>query len=188
MTMGLSAAARTLVGRLAALGDASAALRLTVVDDAPADAELMLVDELGNAVEDLRGWGSEALDQAAAAQMAIAVHGDLGSAVRHLIASQERFNRFLDCWWGRLTAYETLEQLAALARERGKEWTGWAAMVRVGLDRCQGPVRGANAAFFACWKEVAELAAPAGRAPVGPVVDMADGENGGDGPGERAAS
>jgi hypothetical protein len=188
MTVGLAAAVGTLVSRLVALRDATGALRLTVVDDLPSDTELMQVDELGNAVDDLVGWGSEALGEAAAAQMAIAVHGDVGSGLRRLIASQERFNRFLDCWWGRLMAYRTLDELASLARERGGEWAGWVAMVRVGLDRCQVPLRGADAAFFACWKEVADLATPGGRPPIDTVADLADGADrgGGAGPGERA--
>jgi hypothetical protein len=186
MTVGLAAAVGTLVGRLVALRDATRALRLTVVDDLPSDTELMQVDELGNAVDDLVGWGSEALGEAAAAELAMAVHGDVGSGLRRLIASQERFNRFLDCWSGRLTTYRTLDELASLARERGGEWAGWVAMVRVGLDRSQVPLRGADAAYFACWKEVAELATPGSWPPIETVIDLADGQGEAEGP-DRAS-
>ena len=57
--MAIEAAFERLVGSFGVAEEAFQSLRLTVIEDRPPHGEVLLVERLGNLVEDLRGWLAE---------------------------------------------------------------------------------------------------------------------------------
>jgi hypothetical protein len=130
-------------------------VRLTVVEDKPQRGDVVLVDRLGNAIEDLLGWAEEAVSAAIEAEQAVAHPLDTHRARQSLTLCQERFahlaREHLD-----LTSYERMAELMRFGRGRRGEWQAWTRSVRQALEECQPPLEDVNRALFRCWQEIAE--------------------------------
>ena len=61
-----------LVGAFAAAEEVFQGLHLTVIEDRPAHGEVLLVERLGNLVEDMRGWLAEGQTAAVDSRRAVA--------------------------------------------------------------------------------------------------------------------
>lgn len=132
------------------------ALRVMVVEDKPLKDELMLVDELGNTVEDLCGWVNESFEFAMLACQAVAPRFTPERAYRTLSNCHERFQQVLGRFALELMMYERLDDLLRLGRERSGEWQAWTDGVRGALDTCQPQLLEINQLLFRCWQELAE--------------------------------
>jgi hypothetical protein len=146
-----------LQGMLETLSD----LHTTIVEyrplprDGAAHDTPVLVDILGNSVEDLIGWMMEALAASQATQAA-ARSGDMEAVRRSLAASHMPITRVVQCLVADLMPYERVADLARVGRTRGGEWRAWAMSVKQTLDGCRQPLFDVQQAQFECWQEVAE--------------------------------
>ncbi|MGB6310413.1 MAG: hypothetical protein WBF89_21750 [Steroidobacteraceae bacterium] len=154
--MAIEAVFRHLTSTYAAMRDALQSLGLTAIEDRPPRDEVLLVERLGNLVEDLRGWTEEGCRAAAEAQEAIAhpadwhaVRGALAQANERLIVVEYRF-------FGDAVAYETTDALLRFGRQRGREWLGWSKSVVQALDACRAPLRALDEACLQAWQELGE--------------------------------
>ena len=136
------------------VGDLSVCIRV----DRPARGDVVLVDTLGDRVDDLRALLAEASGSAAAGYRE-AVHPiDAGGARLALALCQERFNAVAQKFASELAAYEVVSDLARAGHERGGEWPGWVSSVRDALAQCQPLINEVNRALLACWEDLAERA------------------------------
>ncbi|WP_199512598.1 hypothetical protein [Nucisporomicrobium flavum] len=182
--MGLQSALDELTARLGSLAGAVDALRLTAVEDRPADADDLILDRVAAAVEDRAGWVAEACAEARAGRDALRVHHDPVGTLRRLAACQERVHRLAEGAWTGLLPYETYDELGRLSRARGREWQGWLATMRLGVEACGPPFAAVQTALLAAWCQAAGPAepppAPAGsEEPTASLVSAASASSGG---------
>jgi hypothetical protein len=154
--VGLEATFQTLVARFRAAREAFASLRLTVVEDRPPRDEVLLVDRLGNTVEDLRGWIEEGLASAEDALEAVGHPLDSHRARRALALANERFIRLEYKFFFDGASHEQVEELARFGRRRGREWLGWTGSVVQAIDQCREPLRQVDEVLLLAWQEFSE--------------------------------
>jgi hypothetical protein len=152
----IEATFQALTANFEALRDAVASLRLTVVEDRPPRNEVLLVERLGDAVEDLGGCLEEAAAAAAAALGAVAHPLDGHRARQALALAHERFIRAEYKLVFGLISAEQLEELARFGRRRGDEWLGWTGSVLQALEQCRVPLNEADEALLSAWQELSE--------------------------------
>jgi hypothetical protein len=139
-----------------AMRDALQSLGLTVIEDRPPRGEVLLVERLGNLVEDLRGWGEEGLAASAQARAAVAHPADFHRARQALGLANERFILLEYRFTGEAVAYQPIDELLRFSRQRSREWLGWSASVVQALDACRAPLRALDEAFLKAWLELGE--------------------------------
>ena len=148
-----------LCAQLESLDETLSRLR-TAIDDHPGSgAAPHLLDSVGDAVEDTRGWLEEALALAATvgANQERGPNGfDVNRARQALVFCQEQFNRIMSRFTFDLVSYDRVAQLVRLGRERRGEWQTWAGLVKQELEGCQQQLYDTNQALFRCWLEIAE--------------------------------
>jgi hypothetical protein len=154
--MAIEAVFQSLSTAFGAMRDALQSLGLTVIEDRPLHDEVLLVERLGNIVDDLRGWTEEGCASALEAQKAIAHPPDLHHARRALGAANERFIRLEYRFFSEAVTYETINGLRRFGRQRGSEWLGWSTSVMQALDACRAPLRALDDAFLQTWQELCE--------------------------------
>lgn len=137
------------------LREALSELRVSI-EDRPPDQDVLLIDRLSDAVEDLFGWAAEAGTESAEGVKAVGHPLDLDRARRALVNAQQRFNRLMQHFTAELSDYERIDCLIGLGRERGGEWQDWVDLVKESIDRCQQSLYDVSEAFFQCWQEIAE--------------------------------
>jgi hypothetical protein len=169
--MALEAAFAELTAYLRALHEALRDAQ-TTVRDRPVRDDVVLVDLLGDALDDALGWLDESLQAAQVARTAVAYPTNLGLARHHLITCQERFSQAAQRVAVDLMAYTRLSDLEALGQERRGEWRAWANSVHSALDGTRKPFTSCNQVLFRCWQELTEraIAAPLSPAPSGPTT------------------
>src|SRR5262245_36274211 len=91
--MALVTTVSDLIAHLDAMHEAILSLRTTVVEDRPLEGDVVLVDLLGDATDDLLGWLEGARLAAREGQPGEVAPLDLTRLGRSLIACQERLNR-----------------------------------------------------------------------------------------------
>ena len=128
-------------------------LRVTVVEDAPSEPLVALIDQRANTVDDAIGWAEEGLE-AATIMLALAAP-DWDTLRHHLAQAQRCFDRLHRSFTDDLVSYERVSELVSLGRRRGGEWQAWVKIVRQGLTQCQEAVYGLHGAFVSCWEEMA---------------------------------
>lgn len=128
----------------------------TTVLDKPMDGDVVLVDLLSDAADDLLGWIEEAAEVCALARQALAYPTDLDRARRALITCQKKFNLSVYRYSSDLMIYERMAELNSLGEERQGEWMVWANNVKGALELCRQPFYESNEALFFCWQELAE--------------------------------
>lgn len=140
------------------LQDDLAALRVTVVEDKPLAGEVMLVDDFGNAAEDVLGWVKQALAQSMESYAAVSAQFDQERARAALADCQEQFHQAVQRFSTGLMEYERVGSLMRLGRQRKGEWQAWCGSVKESLDRCQPQLLAIYRALLACWQELSERA------------------------------
>lgn len=154
--MAIEAAFQTLIGKLGAARDAFASLRLTAVEDRPPRDAVLLVERLGNAVDDLQGWLEESAAAAGEAQQAVRHPLDGYRAREGLALAHERFIQLEYKFFFEGISYEEIDELSRFGRRRGREWLGWTGSVIQALDQCRAPLRDVDEALLNCWRELSE--------------------------------
>jgi hypothetical protein len=139
-----------------AMCEALQSLALTAIEDRPASGEVLLVDRLGNLVEDLRGWAEEAREAAVQAGAALAHPADLNLGRRALALANERFIRLEYRFFDEAVAHAMVSELTRFGRQRGREWLSWTGGVVQALDACRSPLRELDEALFHAWQELGE--------------------------------
>jgi hypothetical protein len=156
MTMSLETSIALLRRELSRLLDAISALRVTVVEDRPARAAVVLVDQLDNLVTDLSSALEEA-DALAARTQEIsqpqAMLEELRGAVHEMHAL---INRSIACYVGELAAHDRIAQLLEMGDERGHGWWEWSQEVKTAIERCAPPLNAVMNALLDAWSELAE--------------------------------
>jgi hypothetical protein len=154
--MAIEAVFQHLVDRFEAARDAFQSLSLTVIEDRPPRDEVLLVERLGNLIEDLRGWLVEGLAAAADARQAVGHPLDSYGARHALGVANERFVRLEHRFYEEAAAYDTLDALIRFGRQRGGEWLGWSGSVVTAMQGCGGPLRELDETVLRAWQELSE--------------------------------
>lgn len=154
--MALEAAFDELYAGLHRLRDDLLGLRVTVVEDRPLTGDVLLTEQLGDAIDELLGKLEEGVMAGAQAQHAAGHPVDIESARRALTTCQQQFNRMARQFTRDLLSYERITQLRRLGRRRGGEWRAWADSVSEALEECQQPFDQVTELLFRCWQEITE--------------------------------
>jgi hypothetical protein len=139
-----------------AMRDALNGLALTVIEDRPAEGEVLLVDRLGALVEDLRGWAAEGSAAAMQGREAVANPVNGYQACRALGRANERFIRMEWRFFDDAISHETIGELMHFGRHRGSEWLGWSRTVQNAMQSCRGPLRELDGMLLQTWLELSE--------------------------------
>jgi hypothetical protein len=131
-------------------------LGLTVNEDRPPRDAVLLVERLGDLVEELRGWAADGLDAAAHAREGVAHPPDFHRARLALGEAHERFIRLEYRFFDEAVAPGTIDGLARFGRQRGGEWLSWSRGVLSGLDACRAPLRSLDEALLSAWMELGD--------------------------------
>jgi hypothetical protein len=131
-------------------------LGLTVIEDRPPHGEVLLVERLGNLVDDLRGWTEESCAAIATARQAVTHPPDLQRAREALGTAHERFLLLKYRFFDEAVTHRTIDALLRFGHQRGREWLGWVKSVVLALEACRGPLRELDEALLQTWKELGE--------------------------------
>lgn len=145
-----------LAARLGALREAAESLQITVVEDRPLSGGVLLVERLGNAVDDLRGWVEESLVAAADALAAVGNPLDEYKARNALAQANRLFLRVEYKFLSEEMSCDQLHELTKFGRRRGREWLGWCGSVIQALTQCRGLVHEVDEALLLAWQELSE--------------------------------
>ncbi len=154
--MALEKTLRELKDLLSKLRDNLQMLQLNVREDAPTQGAVVLVDNLGNAVDDSLGSLHEALAALGEARKALLPSFRRDAIARALARCQEHFHAVELRFQSELVSYERLTDLTEFARSRRGEWPAWIKSVRQGLDQCRQPLDEISKVLLACWQELTE--------------------------------
>jgi hypothetical protein len=146
----------SLLANFGALREALQSLRLTVVEDRPLGDGVLMMDRMGDAVEDLSGWLEEGSGAALQASKAVVHPVDGQRAIRGLSQAHERFLQLEYQFFFGLASYPQLADLSKLGRSRGREWRAWSSSVREALDQTGRAVSELDHALLTTWQELAE--------------------------------
>jgi hypothetical protein len=138
------------------LYEAVLGLRLAIVEDKPLAGDVVLVDELSDAADDVLGWLEEARGVITAGQQAAGAVHTVERTRQALITCHAQVNRAQHRFSTDLAAYERVAALLHLGNERGGEWLAWAQSVHEALERCQQPLHDVQQALLLCWQEMVE--------------------------------
>ena len=153
--MGLERTFQELNDQLQKLRDNIGALSMTVGDQPPRDTPA-LVQDLGERIEILLGWLREAATAGTEAARAVTSPLDTDRARRALARCQEALDKAARYLTFEIATRDKLNQLAALGRRRGGEWSVWAPFVCKTLGECQADGYDTNQALLRCWHDLAE--------------------------------
>jgi hypothetical protein len=154
--LALESAFRSLCEQLQELRESLTALRLTVVEDRPLEGEAVLVDQFGDAAEDVLGWLEEAMATAGQGYTAACYPHDVGRAARALVAAHEQLHQITRRAAADLMAYERIDGLMKLGLQRKGEWLAWSGGVREALEKSQQSLDESSQTLLLCWREIVE--------------------------------
>jgi hypothetical protein len=140
------------------LHEAAQALRITAVEDQPAEGAVLLIERCADAAEDLLGWAALGLAAAGDAQQGTGVIPNVShvSPARHsLKTSQQHFAR-LDDQFFTFASYERVSELVRFGRRRRGEWLAWVHGMREAISQCREPIQQVRDALASCWDGLAE--------------------------------
>jgi hypothetical protein len=142
--------------RMHALREAWLELRITVREDVPAGEPTMLVERVGDEIDDAVGAIEEAL-----AALSAALHNpdDIRAGGRALATVHERLTRTADSYWRGLGSAERQRELDSLARRRGGEWAAWERSVDDAHARAPAHLTAISDGLCLAWTELVEVAA-----------------------------
>jgi hypothetical protein len=145
-----------LVARVRALRDAMASLQITVVEDRPLSGSVLLVERIGNTVDDLRGLAEEALVASAEALTAVGNPLDEYGARNALAQAHRQFILLEYKFLVDEMSCDHLNELAKFGRAHGNEWRGWTGSVLHALTQCRGPIRDVDHGLLLAWQDLSE--------------------------------
>jgi hypothetical protein len=135
-----------LSGELDGLTESLRLLRVTLTEDKPPQADLVLLDRLRDSTEDCLGCLAEARAAQRGARIRMRAPAELARCQKQVNEIASRFWRDLACWTAALELYR-------LGRERRGEWGSWVSEVQQNLERCRLPLEGVNSALQGCWED-----------------------------------
>jgi hypothetical protein len=142
--------------RLHELREAWLELRLTVGEDRPRGEGTMLVDRLGDEVDDGLAAVEEAL---AAVRAAMQEPDDIRAGARALSTAHGRLTQVADGYWRGPASLERQRQLHSLGRRRGGEWGAWVRSVDDAQGRFPASLTAVSEELRRTWLELVERAA-----------------------------
>jgi hypothetical protein len=145
-----------LVARARGLRDAVASLQITVVEDRPLSGGVLLVERIGDTVDDLRGLAEEALAAASEALTAVSNPLDEYGARNALVEANRRFICLEYKFLADEMSCDHLNELAKFGRAHGHEWRGWTSSVLHALTQCRGPIHDVDDALLLAWQDLSE--------------------------------
>jgi hypothetical protein len=145
-----------LVGTFAATEEVFQGLHLTAIEDRPAHGEVLLVERLGNLVEDMRGWLAEGQTAAVDARRAVAHPLNGYRARQGLGGANERVIRLTMQFFNEAVSHRTIDGLERFGRTRGGEWLGWSGSVVMALQTCRAPLGLLSEEILHAWQELSE--------------------------------
>jgi hypothetical protein len=131
------------------------ALRITAVEDQPAEGAVLLIERCADAAEDLLGWAALGLAAAADAQQDTGVIPNVARARHSLKTSQQHFGK-LDDQFFIFASYERISELIRFGRRRRGEWLAWVHGIREAISQCREPIQHVRDALASCWDGLAE--------------------------------
>jgi hypothetical protein len=144
--------------RLRMLEEAGGFLRTTIAEDKPADDDVVLVDLLADATDDLVSLVKAARERLGVAQRLTGSTASLGTLGVALVACHQHINQAERHAMLSLAPYERVADVLRCGRERGGEWLAWSISVRDGLAGCHPLLFDINDALWMCWREFADHA------------------------------
>jgi hypothetical protein len=141
--------------RMHELREAWVELRITVREDRPAGEATMLVDRLGDDVDDALGGLEEALG---AVTGALGAPDDIRAGARALAIAHERVTQVAEGYWQGLGSLDRRRELDSLARRHGGEWAAWARSVEDLQGRLPAGLTAVSAELRRAWIELVERA------------------------------
>ncbi|MFZ4656175.1 MAG: hypothetical protein ACOYNY_04140 [Caldilineaceae bacterium] len=138
------------------LREALVNLHTTSVEDKPIHDDVVLVEIVGNATEDLLGWLDGAIAALADAHRYHNYGGTLRRSWQALGQCQICYNRLHQRFATDLAGYQRLTELIRCGRQRGGEWRAWAASVKAAIEECQSLIFALNETLCDCWQTLAE--------------------------------
>jgi hypothetical protein len=154
--MAMAATVDALWHSLNRLRDALRLLQLTAVEDRPPDSDLLPVEALGEAAEEVLGILQEGFEAAARSLAPPDAEPDRAALRRALAVIQDRVDQAGLRLGFDLGAHQRLADLDELATDRRGEWPAWTSSLREALDHCQPPLRATQQRLLACWLELTE--------------------------------
>ena len=145
-----------LAAKLSALREAVASLQITVVEDRPLTGGVLLVERLGDAVDDLRGQAEETLAAATEALKAVGNPLDEYRARNSLALANRQFIRLEYKLLVDEMFCDNLNELTKFSRQHGRQWLGWTGSVLHALAQCRGPLQDVDDALLLSWQDLSE--------------------------------
>lgn len=153
--MALEESFSNLVNKWRRLHENVEALRITAVEDQPAEGAVLLVERCADAAEDLLGWAALGLAAADDARQGTGMVPNVSRARHSLKASQQHFAR-LDDQFSTFAAYDRLSELVRFGRSRRGEWLAWVHSIRQAIAHCREPIQQVRDALTSCWDGLTE--------------------------------
>ena len=154
--MTIEAAFQKLTAKLTRLREELESLGLTVIEDRPANDEVLLVDRLGDLATELRGWAEEALEFSRAASQAAEHPANLHAARLALTEANQSLIRLKNRFFQDAIAHHAIDGLRRASLARGGEWMSWSQSVVQALNACRRPLREIDEVLLETWTELAE--------------------------------
>jgi hypothetical protein len=132
-------------------------LDVFITDKPERGGDVIVINRLTDAEDDLRGWLAQVTQAIAIGRRAAAQPIDLEQARRALMTCQESFNHMLE--QSTKTGLLSLDSFAALidlGGRRGGEWVEWATIVRQAVEHCRHALYRMNDALYTGWRELTE--------------------------------
>jgi hypothetical protein len=154
--MTIEAAFQKLTAKLTMMREEFESLGLTVIEDRPANDQVLLVDRLGDLTTELCGWAEEALASAFKASQAAEHPANLHAARTALAEANLSVIRLEHRFFEDAIAHHAIDGLRRASRARGGEWLSWSQSVVQALNACRSPLRELDEMLLETWAELAD--------------------------------
>jgi hypothetical protein len=132
-------------------------LDVFIADKPERGGDVIVINRLTDAEDDLRGWLDQVTQAIAIGRRAAAQPIDLEQARRALMTCQEGFNHLLEqSTKTGLLSFDSIGALVDLGGRRGGEWAEWATIVCQAIEHCRHALHRLNDALYTGWRELTE--------------------------------
>lgn len=114
------------------------------------------VQQLADKVSELEGAVEEARCAASNAERVIRHPRNLEEAQLALIVIQRCLNGLLKTFLIDVAAYDTVQGLMRMGRQKGGKWPQWISLLKTVIEGCIAPLHGSFNAVSVCWEELSE--------------------------------
>lgn len=115
-----------------------------------------VVPRLYDHMVESQGLCVEAFDAARKASKAVDRQPDLHAAREALTECQEGYNQLLEKFWRDVMSFDQIEDLVALARERGSQWSKWTTTYQSWITDSVECLLRVNKALTLCWQDMTD--------------------------------